>query len=163
MGTNAAFTNGTTVNAINIAQAIENYVRTNGPLRMPAEICNVPEIASLRAPNNPTRNDLVRQIVGALTTQDNVFSVWTIGQAIQKKRGNTGFDQFESGDNILAEVRLRFIVERYLDPGADGFYGNKGNAGPDNVEGTYDDPLDANNHPFQPRYLYRVVASEEVR
>ena len=163
VGTNAAFTLGTTVDATEIAEAIENYVRTNGPMRMPAEICNVPEIAGLRAPNNRTRNDLVRQIVGALTTQDNVFSVWTVGQAIQKKRGNPDFTQFESGDNILAEVRLHFIVERYLDPGADGIYGNNSSAGPDGVKGTYDDPLDANNHPFQPRYLYRVVASEEIR
>ena len=64
---------------------------------------------------------------------------------------------------MLAEVRLRFIVERYLDPGADNVYGNSGSAGPDGVIGTYDDPVDASNHPFQPRYLYRVLASEEIR
>ncbi len=161
-GTNA-FTNGSIVPAATIAEAIENYVRTNGPLRMPAEICNVPEIADLRATNNPTRNDLVRQIVGTLTTQGNVFSVWTVGQAIQKKRGNPTPGKFEAGDTVLAEVRLRLIVERYLDPGADGVYGNTGNAGPDGIVGTYDDPVDANKHPFQPRYLYRVIASEEVR
>ncbi len=163
VGTNASFTNGSTVPAADIARAIENFVRTNGPLRMPAEICNVSDIAALRAPKNPTRNDLVRQIVGTLTTQDNVFSVWTVGQAIQKKRGNPQYGEFEAGDSVLAEVRLRLIVERYLDPGADGVYGNSGNAGPDGVFGTYDDPMDANNHPFQPRYLYRVVASEEIR
>ena len=162
-GTNAKFTNGTPVVASSIAEAIEEYVRTNGPLRMPAEICNVPDIADLRATNNPTRNDLVRQIVGTLTTQDNVFSVWTVGQAIQKKRGNSQYSQFEAGDNVLAEVRLRLIVERYLDPGADGVYGNSSNAGPDGVVGTYDDPMDSNNHPLEPRYLYRVVASEEMR
>ena len=162
-GTNASFTMGSTVLATNIAEAIENYVRTNGPLRMPAEICNVPDIADLRATNNPTRNDLVRQIVGTLTTQDNVFSVWTVGQAIQKKRGNAQYSEFEAGDNVLAEVRLHLIVERYLDPGADGVYGNSVSPGPDGVVGTYDDPMDANNHPFQPRYLYRVVASEEIR
>ena len=81
---------------------------------MPAEICNVPEIADLRATNNPTRNDLVRQVVGALTTQGNVFSVWTVGQAVNKKPANTQYDEFEPGDNVLAEVRLRFIIERYL-------------------------------------------------
>ena len=124
-GTNAVFTGGSTVDATAIAQAIEAYLRTNGPLRMPAEICNVPEIAALRATNNPTRNDLVRQIVGALTTQDNVFSVWTAGQTIQKKRGNTQYDEFETGDNVLAEVRLHFIIERYLDPGPDGVYGRQ--------------------------------------
>ncbi len=126
-GTNVSFTNGTAVTATTIAQAIENYIRTNAPLRMPAEICNVPEIAALRAANNPTRNDLVRQVVGALTTQGNVFSVWTVGQAVKKKPANAQYGEFEAGDNVLAEVRLRFIVERYLDPGADNVYGNTGN------------------------------------
>jgi hypothetical protein len=163
VSTNAFFTNGSTVDATNIAQAIESYIRSNAPLRMPAEICNVPEIAALRATNNPTRNDLVRQVVGALTTQGNVFSVWTVGQAVKKKPANGQYGEFEAGDNVLAEVRLRFIVERYLDPGADNVYGNTSSAGPDGITGTYDDPVDASNHPFQPRYLYRVLASEEIR
>ena len=64
---------------------------------------------------------------------------------------------------MLAEVRLRFVVERYLDPGADGFYGNSVPKGADSIAGTYDDPMDPENHPFQPKYLYRVIASEEVR
>ena len=140
-----AVMHGLTVNGGNpvdetaIADAIEAYLRDpskGGALRMPAEICNVPAIDALRASINPTRNDLVRQVVGALTTQDNVFSVWTVGQAIQKKRGNAQSDRFEAGDNVLAEVRLRFIVERYLDPGADGIYGNSTNPGTDTVVGT---------------------------
>ncbi len=163
VSTNARFTNGSVVPAATIAQAIEAYIRSNAPLRMPAEICNVPEIADLRSTNNRTRNDLVRQVVGALTTQGNVFSVWTVGQAVKKKPANGQYGDFEAGDNVLAEVRLRFIVERYLDPGADNVYGNSGTAGPDGVIGTYDDPVDASNHPFQPRYLYRVLASEEIR
>jgi len=154
---------GTNVPAASIAGAIESYIRANGPLRMPAEICNVPDIAGYQAAINPTRNDLVRQIVGALTTQDNVFSVWTVGQAVQKKPSNAQYDRFEPGDNVLAEVRLHLIVERYLDPGADGVYGNSLNPGTDTVVGSYDDPMDTANHPFQPRYLYRVVASEELR
>jgi len=48
-------------------------------------------------------------------------------------------------------------------PGTDGVYGNSSNPRADSVVGTYDDPTDAANHPFQPRYLYRVLASEEVR
>ena len=88
-GTSVGFTNGTSVSATTIAAAIESYLQDNGPLRMPAEICNVPAIAALRATNNPTRNDLVRQVVGALTTQGNVFSVWTVGQAVKKKPANT--------------------------------------------------------------------------
>ena len=112
-----------------------------------------PRLPHLRAANNPTRNDLVRQVVGALTTQGNVFSVWTVGQAVKKKPANAQYGEFEAGDNVLAEVRLRFIVERYLDPGADNVYGNTDNAGPDGIIGTYDDPVDSSNHPFQPRYL----------
>jgi hypothetical protein len=155
--------NGANVPADTVAGAIEAYIRANGPLRMPAQICNVPTIATWAAPINPTRNDLVRQIVGNLTTQDNVFSVWTVGQTIRKKPGNSQFDDFQAGDNILAEVRLHFIIERYLDPGADGVYGNSDDPGEDSVIGSYDDPMDSSNHPLQPRYLYRVVASEEVR
>jgi hypothetical protein len=155
--------NHTNVPVTELLDAVQDYLKTNGPLRIPAEICNVPRIAAESAPINPTRNDLVRQILGALTTQDNVFSVWTVGQAVQKKPGSIQYGTFEPGDNVLAEVRLHFIVERYLDPGADGVYGNSSDPGRDSVVGTFDDPVDATNHPFQPRYLYRVVASEEVR
>ena len=158
VSTNATFTNGSAVDASTIAQAIENYVRTNAPLRMPGEICNVPEIADLHATNNPTRNDLVRQVVGALTTQGNVFSVWTVGQAVNKKPANAQYDEFQAGDNVLAEVRLRFIVERYLDPGSDNVYGNSANAGADGIVGTYDDPVDPGSHPFQPRVFVPRVS-----
>jgi hypothetical protein len=130
---------------------------------VPADICNIPEIAALRATNNPTRNDLVRQVIGALTTQNNVFSVWAIGQAVKKKPTNGQHGEFETGDNVLAEVRMRFIVERYLDPSADNIYGNSGDGGADGMTGTFDDPRDDQNHPFQPRYLYRVTSSEEIR
>ena len=146
--------------ATNIAQ----YIQQNGPLRMPAEICNIPAVENLKAPANAlqTRNDLIRQMIGELTTQSNVFSVWTVGQAIQKVPGNTQYDQFENGDRMLGEVRFHFVVERYLDPGADGVYGNSKSPGFDTVVGSFDDPVDA-NHPFEPRYLYRVVRSEELR
>jgi hypothetical protein len=157
------YTGGDLVDSQGIAEGIEKYIRDKGPLRMPSEVCNVPEVAALRARVNSTRNDLVRQIVGNLTTQDNVFSVWTVGQSILKKKGSPNYGEFEAGDSVLAEVRLHFVVERYLDPGADGFYGNSVSKGDDNIAGTYDDPMDAVNHPFQPKYLYRVIASEEVR
>jgi hypothetical protein len=162
-GTNSSWSPGTNVPAVAILQQIESYLRTNGPFRMPAELCNITEIADLRPSVNRTRNDLIRQIVGTLTTQGNVFSVWAVGQAIKKKPASTKYGEFETGDNVLAEVRLHFIVERYLDPGADNVYGNNGDFGPDGVLGTYDDPTDTANHPFQPRYLYRVIASEEIR
>ncbi|CAN5821695.1 hypothetical protein BH09VER1_BH09VER1_47160 [soil metagenome] len=161
--TTPSWSGGTPVDEVAIAKAIENYVRTNGPLRMPAEICNIPEIAALRPSVNPTRNDLVRQIVGALTTQSNVFSVWVAGQAVQKVSRNTDYGNMETGDVVLSEVKVHYVVERYLDPGADGVYGNVANPGPDGVVGSLDDPVDANNNPASPKYLYRVIASEDIR
>jgi hypothetical protein len=163
VGPDVTLTGGIDVDAAAISAAIEAYIRSNGPLHLPGEICNVPAIADLRPAVNKTRNDLVRQVVGNLTTQGNVFSVWAVGQTLLKNRGNTNFGDFEPGDAVLAEVRLNFIVERYLDPGADGIYGNTSNSGADGIVGTYDDPVDALNHPFQPRYLYRIISSEENR
>jgi hypothetical protein len=172
---NPGYTGGSSVDYSGIAQAIYNYISANGPLRMPGELCNVPAIAALRPSVNPTgtRNDLIRQIIGNLTTQSNTFSVWVAGQSILKSKGNTigliatdlNWGLYQAGDQILASVRYHFVVERYLDPGADGVYGNSISAGVDNVVGTYDDPSVPGdiNHPFQPRYLYRVVSSEEIR
>lgn len=159
----AVYSGGTTIDAPTIAQAIVTYMSTNGPLRMPAELCNVPEIAALRPSVNPTRNDLIRQIVGALTTQSNTFSVWVAGQSIQKSKGNTSYGIYQTGDQIMATVRYHYIVERYLDPGADGVYGNSSQAASDATNGTHDDSMDPSNHPFCPRYFYRVVSAEEVR
>ena len=70
---NPGFTGGTTVDDSTLSQALANYISAHGPFCLPAEICNVPEIAALRPSVNATRNDLVRQIMGALTTQSNVF------------------------------------------------------------------------------------------
>lgn len=168
---NPGYTGGSVVDSAGIAQAIYNYISVNGPLRMPGELCNVPEIAALRPAVNHTRNDLIRQIIGNLTTQSNTFSIWVAGQSLAKSLGNTSglsaadpnWGLYQAGDQILSSVRYHFVVERYLDPGADGIYGNAINAGADGVSGTYDDPVDPVNHPFQPRYLYRVVSSEEIR
>ena len=150
-----------------LASNIAQFISTNGPLREPAEICNIPFVTNYYAPENAlhTRNDLVRQMIGQLTTQSNTYSVWTVGQVIQKAPGNHNYGEFESGDLVTGEVRMHFILERYLDPGADGVYGNTGPAGPgaDGVIGTLDDPMDPTNHPFEPKFLYRVVRSEELR
>ncbi len=162
----AGYSGGSAVPAATLSQAIYSYLSSNGPFRVSAELCNVPEIAALRPSINTTRNDLIRQILGALTTQSNTFSVWVDGQSISKAKANTGYDVYEPGDQITATVRYHFIVERYLDPGADGVYGSSTTAGPDGVVGNYDAPIDAANpanHPFLPRYLYRVVSSEEIR
>jgi hypothetical protein len=189
---NYNWANGKAVDDVAIAEAIASHIEKHGPLRMPGEICNIPEISAL-APetrnsnngnsgpypqpvNNPTRNDLVRQVVGNLTTQSNTFSVWVAGQSVQKLNKHTKYDQFEAGDRVLGEVRYRYVIERYLDPGADGVYGNIAQPGPDNIVGTIDDvgsyldfPTNKQpnpnwqNHPPNPKYLYRVISSEEIR
>jgi hypothetical protein len=166
---NPGYTGGTSVDSAGIAQAIYNYISANGPLRMPGELCNVPEIAALRPTINHTRNDLIRQIIGNITTQSNTFSVWVAGQALLKSKGNTtglsasdaNWGLYQPGDQIMASVRYHFVVERYLDQGTDGVYGNSANPWP--MGGTYNDPVDSVNHPFLPRYLYRIVYSEEIR
>jgi hypothetical protein len=164
-----SWTGGQEVNAETLAGAVETYIRANGPFRMPGEICNVPEINNEKSSVNATRNDLVRQTIGVLTTQSNVFSVWVAGQAIQKRKSNFNYGKVEGGDVVLSDVRLHLVVERYLDPGADGVYGNVKDPGPDGVVGTYDDPCDSpgaydakDNNPFEPKYLYRVISSEQV-
>lgn len=172
------YTGGTVVNETNIAQAITNYLvgNANGPggvypapFRMPSEICNVPAIASLYATDNPlkTRNDLVRQIIGNLTTQSNTFSIWVVGEGITKAKGNTGYGQVEAGDQITSTLRYHYIVERDLNPGTDGVYGNALSAGADGIVGTLDDPaqgtLTQGVNPPEPTYVYRVLYAEEIR
>lgn len=128
-----------------IATGVCNYVSNLGrPLMLPGEICNVPEIADYLytgvAASAISRNDLVRQIVGNLSTRSNTFMVWAIGESIQKKPGNTNYGEFEPGDVVLGKNRTQYLVERYMDPGADGVYGNASNPGPDGIVGTPDDP-----------------------
>jgi hypothetical protein len=172
----------TNVDEVAVANSIVNYLQTNtygpggngpAPLRMPAEICNIPAVAAAVAPINPahTRNDLVRQIVGNLTTQSNTFSIWVAAQSLQKSKANSGYGVYESGDQITASIRYHFVIERDLDPGIDGIYGNAANPGPDGYIGTLDDPqagapLDngssAYNWPY-PSYTYHIIYAEEVR
>jgi hypothetical protein len=139
---------------------------------MPGEICNVPAISALMAPQNPqqTRNDLVRQIVGNLTTQSNTFSVWLAAQSIQKSKLNTTYGTYETGDQITSTVRYHFVIERDLSTGIGGVYGNTHSPGPDGVVGTLDDLEEgtlasgANEYnPFCPAYTYKIIYAEEIR
>jgi len=176
---------GVAVNETAVAQDIANYLTTNNygpnngpaPLRIPAEICNIPTVAACVATNssgtviNPTRNDLVRQIVGNLTTQSNTFSVWVAGQSIVKSKTNLASDAtsgnygiYEPGDQITGSVRYHFIVERDFDTGTDGVYGNNTSPGPDGVVGTLDDTADLTGlNPRSPDYFYRIIYAEEIR
>jgi|GEM_PF-1864640 len=169
--TNApTFTGGTIVDDAGLSQAIASYIGTYGPLREPAEICNIPAMATNFPSDgthyNPTRNDLVRQIVGNLTTQSNVFSIWVEGESIAKSKSNNNPANqgiYEAGDQITGTARYHFVVERYLDLGVDGGVGNATSTGADGVAGSYDDISDTTNNPSNPRYFYRVIYAEEIR
>ncbi len=167
-------TAGTAVDETNVATQISNYLTTNtygpgggpAPFRMPGEICNVPAIASSVASNNAYRNDLVRQIIGNMTTQSNTFSIWVEGEAITKTIGNTNYGQYESGDQITSTVRYHYIVERDLNPGTDGVYGNSASPGNDQTVETLDDPATVGTsgvNPTNPNYVYRIIYAEEIR
>jgi hypothetical protein len=178
-------TAGTAVNGATIAGAIVSYLTNNPgnggaamPLRMPEEIANISTIAALvpASPDvNPTRNDLVRQIIGNLTTTSNTFSVWVEGQSIQKSRANlladagtpANFGLYQTGDQITGTVRYHFVVARELDMGVDGVYGNAVTTGPDGIVGTMDDTATVGStlpvNPTSPDYKYRVVYAEEIR
>lgn len=120
---------------------------------------------------NRTRNDIVSQSVGNLTTQGNVFAVWVMGESIRKSP-TTDPTQFVKGqDKVVATSRMKFIVERKLDPGVDGIYGNSapGRAGLDGDVGTPDDRCDAGNavdalyHPPNPKFIYQVLQMQQVQ
>lgn len=184
-----------------LAGAIAAYIRQRGPLSMPGQMCDIPAVnaygaqipttlngESLLPPNagfygpgipspdgyNRTRNDIVSQSLGNLTTQGNVFSVWVVGQTIKKSLGSLSSKpntyERELGDKITGESRMRFIVERKLNPGLDGVYGNTAPrvgaapapAGLDGTVGTPDDLVDGNNHPPNPKFIYQVLSASEI-
>lgn len=153
-----------------LADAVQNYIAGLGrPLFMAGEICNVPEVAAyvydgVNAAAR-SRNDLVRQTVGNLTTRSNTFTIWAVGQTIKKRPSNTGYGVFQDGDTVTGEARYEVLVERYLDLGVDGVPGNTANPGPDGVVGTPDDPVDAQYHPsmtYPLPYKYRVLQTRQI-
>lgn len=147
-----------------ISSAIAAQIGAHGPLALPGAICDVPELtAGYGATVNPTRNDVVAQAIGNLTTQGNVFSVWVVAQSVQKLPANQEHGRFENGDRVLAQRRMRFIVERFLDLGIDHVPGNTVKPGADGIVGTFDDPVDPLYHPANPRFRYRVIHVGEIR
>ena len=171
--TTGAFSGGTEItaaDAIEIAEGIGAHLTTLGrPFMMAAEIANVPAIAALSKNIGPlsgpavsVMNDVVRQAVGNLSTTTSVFSIWVVGQSVRKRPGNTDYGVFQAGDVVLAESRRRIVVERFLDLGLDGLPGNLNNPGADTLVGTWDDPVDANLHPANPQYRYRIIHVEEI-
>jgi len=167
-----------------IAAAINSYVAglqdansNPRPMMLPGEICNVPAVSTyLYSPSSTgatmaSRNDLVRQIIGNLSTRSNTFTVWAVGQVIKKISSNTQYDRYQAGDVILGESRMKFLVERYVDYGVNGVPGNPYNPGSDNLAGTADDYIGTGpgtGNYFSPpmtyplQYKYRVVSASQI-
>lgn len=153
--------------AAEIRGKVQDYLAANGPFRLPGELAEVPGINDYTytgvAANARSRNDLMREVIGATTTQSNIFSVWVVTQSIRKNPRNKNFGVYEKGDSILGETRRRYIIERHIDYGRDGVPGNAINPGTDGIVGTEDDPIDVNYHPaltYPLPYRWRIVAVE---
>lgn len=160
----------TVIDGEGVSSAIQSYLTSLGrPLMLPGEIANVPEVSQFLYQGVDatarSRNDLVRQIVGNLTTRSNTFTVWAVGQTVKKRSGNQAFGTVEATDTVTGESRMQFVIERYLDLGIDGVPGNSNNPGLDGVVGTPDDPVDPQYHPsmtYPLPYKYRVIFAKQV-
>jgi hypothetical protein len=166
----------TTVSYSALTTAVQNYLAQNGPFMIPGQVANVPSIDAYTyqagkgstctaSPYVYSRNDVVRQIIGELTTQSNTYCIWVVAQTIKKAPGNTQYDRYESGDTITGEVRRRYLVERYINTGKDGVPGNAPNPGLAGYMGTNADSIDANYHPsitYPIPYSWRTLAVEDV-
>ncbi len=111
MGTSSSYDGSgnpvySTVDPVALTTAVQSYLQTNeasggaGPFMIPGELANVPAINAYTyhaysVDNSGTkhdvyaRNDLMRDVVGALTTQSNVYSIWVVTQTIAKSPANT--------------------------------------------------------------------------
>ena len=165
----------TLVDQAALAAGVQNYLAANGPFMIAGQLANVPEIANYTytgvAANARSRNDLMKNVIGATTTQSNTFSIWVVTQTFKKSPKNTDYSKFEPGDVVTGEVRKRYIVERLIEPGKDGVPGNASarpsyaGANPDGVVGTADDIVDADYHPMMTYplpYRWRIISTEDV-
>ena len=159
-----------------LAKAISDYQAANGPFFMAGQIANVPAVASYLytgvATASISRNDIVRDTVGAITTRSNVYSVWVVAQTIKKKATNAGYDTFENGDKVTSEVRRHYLVERFLETGKDGVPGNAVASSAANTPNAYSktkpngDDVDASYQPaltYPLPYRWRVIAAENIQ
>lgn len=115
----------------NVTQAIRDQCfATNispyrvGPLFLtPGEICEAKGInnalvlwgtgANRSGPRKADKELIMRKIVNLITTRSNVFTIWTVGQAIIDVNKNGVFD---SGTDIISgEVRVQAVVARFVD------------------------------------------------
>jgi hypothetical protein len=155
-----------------IATAILRYQNTNRPYILQGEIANVSGAGVANY-----HEEVIRQVVGNLTTRSNTFSVWTVAQSIKKSTANLASNpaEYETGDAITGEVRMHYLIERYIHTGDSPVAGNLINSGTDRYPGTQDDEVDSEtvstsgtgrNLPKFSRYplpyRYRVVYAEKI-
>jgi len=86
---------------------------------MIGQICEVRGVTSNATAQTPgVTKELsergIRAIANLITTRSNAFSIWAVGQSIADVNKNGRFDP--SVDEILAEVIVQAVVERYEDP-----------------------------------------------
>lgn len=159
--------------AANLRDAVQRYLANNGPFLLAGQLAEVPEINAYTyagvVEKSRSRNDLMREVVGATTTQSNVFSIWVVTQTIKKKSGNPNPGLFEPGDVVTGETRRRYLVERFIETGLDGVPGNTTALTPstiapfnDGVPGTADDPVSPQYHPafasYPLPYRWRILS-----
>ena len=154
---------------------------------MAGQIANVPEVANYlytfgafgAKQTEPyrdasiSRNDLVRDTIGAITTRSNVYSIWVVAQTAKKKSSNSDYGAYERGDSITSTIRRRYLVERYIEPGKDLVAGNTLAPYVANTPNAFSygntasnvrwngDPVDPNFHPPLPYplpYRWRVIS-----
>ena len=154
---------------------IQDYLAANGPFMVAGQLANVPAIANYTytgvAANACSRNDLLKSVIGATTTQSNTFSIWVVTQTFKKSPRNSDYSKFEPGDIVTGEVRKRYVVERLIEPGKDGVPGNASArssysfANPDGILGDADDTIDSDYHPYMTYplpYRWRIISTEDV-
>jgi hypothetical protein len=177
--------------AATLADAVRNYRNTaaHPVFMLPGQLCEVPEIDAFTYTHTGlssgtdkarSRNDVVRDVIGAVTTQSNTFSIWVVAQAVAKKPGNGGYGDFQKGDVVTGETRRRYLIERFIETGSDGVPGNAitpGSVGSKQVVGSVTDVVAGNADPTQgvvqpgphPKlpyplpYRWKIVAVEDVK
>ncbi len=142
---------GTTIapGAGNEAETIANDIQTeestlNG-FRYSGELC---EVASLGQSGTTDfqKEGLMRNLSGLITTRSNSFGMWGAAEAI--------VEQPTGHVTVLSDKRFHAIVERYVWPGVDGFFGNAyantGGSYPNSASTTPGDYLDTIDGPDNP-------------
>ena len=107
----------------NFVSGIINLQTDTTFFRYPTEIANAAGYESIG--DYPFKDEeLLRNMVGCLTTQSNTFGVWGVAQTVKKSARNEKYDEFERGDSVQGEKRFFAVIERYIWPGKDGVPGN---------------------------------------